>query len=52
MIYVFLGAVVALFTSLCIMAVGCLIHFLTKRKVLSPWVRTPESGHGDLITMR
>lgn len=37
MIYVFFGAVVALFISLCIMAVGCLIHFLTKRKVLSPY---------------
>ena len=37
MIYVFLGAVVALFISLCIMAVGYLIHFLTKRKVLSPY---------------
>ncbi len=37
MIYVFFGAVVALFISLCIIAVGCLIHFLTKRKVLSPY---------------
>ena len=37
MIYVFLGAVVALFISLCIMAVGCLVHFLTNRKVLSPY---------------
>lgn len=37
MIYVFFGAVVALFISLCIIAVGCLIHFLAKRKVLSPY---------------
>ena len=36
MIYVFFGAVVALFISLCIMAVGCLVNFLTNRKVLSP----------------
>lgn len=37
MIYVVLGAVVALFVSLCIVAVGCLIHVSIKRKVLSPY---------------
>ena len=37
MIYVVFGAVVALFVSLCIVAVGCLIHVSIKRKVLSPY---------------
>ncbi|MCT1684552.1 hypothetical protein M3A74_07005 [Corynebacterium appendicis] len=37
MIYVVLGAVVALFVSLCIVAVGYLIHVSIKRKVLSPY---------------
>lgn len=37
MIYVVFGAVVALFVSLCIVAVGCLIHVSIKRKVLSPF---------------
>lgn len=37
MIYVVLGAVVALFISLCIMAVGYLVHLSAKRKVLSPY---------------
>ncbi len=37
MIYVVFGAVVALFISLCIMAIGYLVHLLAKRKVLSPY---------------
>ena len=37
MIYVVFGAVVALFFSLCIMAVGFLIHVSIKRKVLYPY---------------
>ena len=37
MIYVVFGAVVALFISLCIVAVGCLIHVSIKQKVLSPF---------------
>ena len=37
MIYVVFGAVVALFVSLCIVAVGFLIHVSIKRKVLSPY---------------
>lgn len=37
MIYVVFGAVVALFISLCIMAIGCLVHLSAKRKVLSPY---------------
>ena len=35
--YVALGAVVALFISLCIMAMGYLVHLSAKRKVLSPY---------------
>ena len=37
MIYVVFGAVVALFISLCIMAIGYLVHLSAKRKVLSPY---------------
>ena len=37
MIYVVFGAVVALFISLCIMAMGYLVHLSAKRKVLSPY---------------
>ena len=37
MLYVALGAVVALFISLCIMAMGYLVHLSAKRKVLSPY---------------
>ncbi len=37
MIYVVLGAVVALFVSLCIVAVGYLIQVSIKQKVLSPY---------------
>lgn len=37
MIYVVFGAVVSLFVSFCVMAMGYLIHFLAKRKVLSPY---------------
>lgn len=37
MIYVVFGAVVALFISLCIMAIGYLVHISAKRKVLSPY---------------
>ena len=37
MIYVVFGAVVALFISLCIMAIGSLVHLSAKRKVLSPY---------------
>ena len=37
MIYVVFGAVVALFFSLCIMAMGYLVHLSAKRKVLSPY---------------
>ena len=37
MIYVAFGAVVALFISLCIMAIGYLVHLSAKRKVLSPY---------------
>lgn len=37
MIYVVFGAVVALFISLCIMALGYLVHFSAKREVLSPY---------------
>ena len=38
MIYVVFGAVVALFISLCIMAMGYLVHLSAKRKVLSPYL--------------
>ena len=37
MIYVVFGAVVALFISLCIMAIGYLVHLSAKQKVLSPY---------------
>lgn len=37
MIYVVFGAVVALFISLCIMAIGYLVHLSAKRKLLSPY---------------
>ena len=37
MIYVVFGAVVALFISLCIMAIGYLVHLSARRKVLSPY---------------
>ena len=37
MIYVVFGAVVALFISLFIMAIGYLVHLSAKRKVLSPY---------------
>ena len=37
MIYVVFGAVAALFISLCIMAIGYLVHLSAKRKVLSPY---------------
>lgn len=37
MIYVAFGAVVALFISLCIVAIGYLVHLSAKRKVLSPY---------------
>lgn len=37
MIYVVFGAVVALFISLCIMAIGYLAHLSAKRKALSPY---------------
>lgn len=37
MIYVVFGAVVALSISLCIMAIGYLVHLSAKRKVLSPY---------------
>ncbi|SNV84967.1 Uncharacterised protein [Corynebacterium imitans] len=37
MIYVVFGAVVALFISLCIMAIGYLVHLSAERKVLSPY---------------
>ena len=37
MIYVVFGAVVALFISLCIMAIGYLVHLSAKRKVFSPY---------------
>lgn len=37
MIYVVFGAVVALFISLCIMAIGYLVHLSAKRKALSPY---------------
>ncbi len=37
MIYMVFGAVVALFISLCIMAIGYLVHLSAKRKVLSPY---------------
>ena len=37
MIYVVLGVVIALFLSLCIVAMGYLVQFFAKRKVLSPY---------------
>lgn len=37
MIYVVFGAVVALFFSLCIVAMGYLVQFFAKRRVLSPF---------------
>ncbi|MEH0146950.1 hypothetical protein V6D40_04640 [Corynebacterium sp. Q4381] len=37
MIYVVLGVVIALFLSLCIVAMGYLVQFFAKRRVLSPY---------------
>ena len=37
MIYVVFGAVVALFISLCITAIGYLVHLSAKRDMLSPY---------------
>ena len=36
MIYVFLGATVALFIALCMLAVGCVVRVLTGWKVVTP----------------
>lgn len=37
MIFVVLGAALALFISLCIVVIGFLVHLSVKRKVLSPY---------------